>query len=244
MDSLSLGEIPPNSIPSSTKADQVEERIISYLKTGNFKPGDVIPKEEELALALGVSRPVIREAMSRLRMFGLVESRKRRGAILKQPDLFGALERVLLPKMLSEKTLQDIFELRLVLEMGLADFLFLRKTQKDLDELEVIVKKEAKHLEKKRTPSNIQILLECDINFHRKLYQISGNKSIQTFQRILLPAIRHVIDHQFQMDPLSYGSVPHLQLLEVLSHGTPEQFRLAMYKHLELHFQELNSIES
>ena len=231
-------------IPTSTKADQVEERVLSYLKNGNFKPGDIIPKEEELANELGVSRPVIREAMSRLRMFGLVESRKRRGAILKQPDLFGTLERVLMPKMLSNKTLQDIFELRLVLEMGLADLLFLRKSPKNLEELQIIVNKEQRYLDKKRTPSNIHALLECDIAFHGKLYQISGNKTIQTFQRILLPSIRHVIDHQFKMDPLSYGSVPHQKLLDILRSGTPEEFRLAMRKHLELHFHELDSRES
>ena len=227
-------------IPVSTKADQVEEQVLQYLRLGNFKPGDTIPKEEELSKALNVSRPVIREAMSRLRMFGMIDSRKRRGAILCQPDLFSALEKVLLPNMLSNSTRQDIFELRLVLEMGIADLLFLRKTEEDLAELEKIVSEEQVLLEKERDPDNNLLLIENDLSFHSKIYQISGNKMLQSLQRIILPTIKHVIDHQFKMEPLSYGKVTHFQLLKLLKKGSPEQFREAMREHLTYHFEQLS----
>lgn len=228
-------------VPAATKADQVEEKVLNYLRSGNFKPGDTIPKEEELSKALNVSRPVIREAMSRLRMFGMIESRKRRGAILRQPDLIGALERVLMPNMLSEETRQDIFELRLVLELGIADFLFLRLTPKDLEELGQLVSDESDLLKRPRTPRNIISLIEKDIAFHGKLYQIAGNKMLQSLQRVILPTIRHVIDHQFKMNPLSYGKITHENLLEILANGTPEDFRMAMRSHLEYHFEQLHT---
>ena len=226
-------------ISTATKADQVEEQVLHYLRSGNFKPGDTIPKEEELSKALNVSRPVIREALSRLRMFGMIESRKRRGAILRQPDLFSALERVLMPNMLSETTRQDIFELRLVLEMGISDLLFLRKTASDLAELEQIVSDESLLLEKKQSPENILLLLEKDLAFHSKLYQISGNKMLQSLQRVILPTIKHVVDHQFKMDPLSYGKITHFQLLTILKNGNPKDFREAMREHLTYHFEQL-----
>ncbi len=228
-------------VPAATKADQVEEKVLNYLRSGNFRPGDTIPKEEELSKALNVSRPVIREAMSRLRMFGMIESRKRRGAILRQPDLIGALERVLMPNMLSDETCQDIFELRLVLELGIADFLFLRRTDKDLEELQQIVSDESDLLKRSRTPKNIVALIEKDISFHGKLYQIAGNKMLQSLQRVILPTIRHVIDHQFQMNPLSYGKITHENLLEILTSGTIDDFRTAMRSHLEYHFEQLHT---
>lgn len=227
-------------IPVSTKADQVEEQVLQYLRLGNFKPGDTIPKEEELSKALHVSRPVIREALSRLRMFGMIDSRKRRGAILRQPDLFSAMERVLMPNMLSNATRRDIFELRLVLEIGIADLLFLRKKPEDLLALEKIVADEQILLEKDRTPENILLLIENDLAFHGKIYQISGNKMLQSLQRIIIPTIKHVIDHQFKMDPLSYGKITHFQLLELLKQGNPEKFREAMREHLTYHFEQLS----
>lgn len=222
-----------------TKADEVEERIIEYLKTENFQAGDIIPKESQLALVLGVSRPVIREAMSRLRMFGIIESKKRRGAVLRHLNLISAIERVLLPHMLSKEAMQDIFELRLVLEIGIADLLFLRKTEEDLFILEHIVEGEGELLSKTRTPDVIENLLACDLAFHSKLYQIAGNQMIQSFQRVLIPTIKHVIENQFKMDSLSYGRITHAKLIEILKKGDPEKYRLAMRGHLELHFDKI-----
>src|SRR3546814_16079457 len=78
-------------IHTSTMADVIELRIREYLKKKSFKPGDALPKEIELAEALGVSRNVVREALSRLRMLGLIETKRKRGMILTNPDILGTL---------------------------------------------------------------------------------------------------------------------------------------------------------
>lgn len=100
-------------IAHKTMADIVEIRLREFLKKKSFKPGDALPKELELAESLGVSRNVVREALSRLRMLGMVETKKKRGMILSRPDILGSFERVLDPLIIDESTLQDIFELRL-----------------------------------------------------------------------------------------------------------------------------------
>src|SRR3546814_1075737 len=100
----------------------------------------------ELAEALDVSRNVVREALSRLRMLGMIETKKKRGMILAEPDILGGFERVMDPLILDQKTLQDLFELRLVLEMGLADVLYTRMTDQDLKELEQIVDRKSTRL--------------------------------------------------------------------------------------------------
>src|SRR4051812_13592603 len=129
-------------ISSDRMADIVELRLREYFKKKLFKPGDQLPKELELAAALGVSRNVLREALSRLRMLGMVETRKKRGMVLAMPDVLGSFERVLDPLIMNDPTLQDLFELRLVLEMGLADILFINLTKKSVSELEIIAKNE------------------------------------------------------------------------------------------------------
>lgn len=67
------------SVDHSSLVDQVEENLIDYLIDNNFKAGDALPKEIELASTLQVSRTVVREALLRLRMIGLVESKKKEG---------------------------------------------------------------------------------------------------------------------------------------------------------------------
>ncbi len=214
-------------ISTTTMADIVELRLREYLKKKSFKPGDSLPKEIALAEALGVSRNVVREALSRLRMLGMIETRKKRGMVLARPDILGTLERVLDPLIIDEETLQDIFELRLVLEMGLADLLYIRKTDRDIAELETIAKREV-------TDDSFRI--KNEIAFHGKLYEMSGNDTLKRFQIMLLPIFAYVIT--LEKRPIR-GKVTHLDLVEILKNGDKDSFKKGMYAHLLPHFKRL-----
>jgi GntR family transcriptional regulator, transcriptional repressor for pyruvate dehydrogenase complex len=216
-------------IESFTMADVVELKLREYLKRKSFKPGDSLPKELELAEALGVSRNVLREALSRLRMLGMIETRKRRGMVLARPDILGTLERVLDPLIIDKDTLQDIFELRLVLEMGLADLLYSRKTDQDIKELETIAKKE--------NTEDKTFRIKNEIAFHGKLYEITGNDTLKRFQIMLLPIFGYVVTLE---EKPTRGKVNHQQLVEILKNGTKEDFKKGMYEHLKPHFDRLN----
>src|SRR5688500_14776621 len=110
------------SIDNSSLVDKVEANLVELLQQRKLKVGDAIPKELELAENLGVSRTVVREALMRLRMMGLIESKKKKGSVITSPDLFGILGKSMNPHILDLETLKEIFEIRLVLEIGMADF--------------------------------------------------------------------------------------------------------------------------
>ena len=65
------------SIDTATLVEKVEDRLVELLQQSKLKVGDSIPKELELAEALGVSRTVIREALTRLKIMGLIETKKK-----------------------------------------------------------------------------------------------------------------------------------------------------------------------
>lgn len=215
--------------PSATMADIVETRLREYLKKKSFRPGDPLPKEMELADALGVSRNVIREALSRLRMLGMIETKKRRGMVLTTPDILSSFERVLDPLIIDDKNLKDIFELRLVLELGLADLLYMRKTEKDIEELEAIVKNE--------NADETEFRLKNEIAFHGKLYEMTGNDTLKRFQNMLLPLFGYVLQLEKQYQP---ATVSHADLVKILKDGTKDEFKAAMTAHLQPHLQRLN----
>lgn len=215
------------SVKTNTMADVVEEQLRAYLKKMALKPGDSLPKENELADALGVSRNVVREALSRLRMLGMIETRKRRGMVLVSPDILQAFERVLDPPIIDEATLEDIFEMRLVIEMGLADLLFIRMKSSDIDELEQIAEKEIVHQ---------SFMVQNEIAFHGKLYDMTGNATLKRFQIMLLPVFAHVTAH---VEQHISGKVNHKGLVDILRKGSKEDFKLAMYEHLKPHFDRL-----
>jgi GntR family transcriptional regulator, transcriptional repressor for pyruvate dehydrogenase complex len=221
-------------IDTSSLVDKVEESLVELLLQQKLKVGDSIPKELELATALGVSRTVIREALLRLRMMGLIESKKKRGSVITSPDLFGIMSKSMNPHILDQETLKEIFEIRLVLEIGMADFLFQRVTQKDINELKKIVSKEP--------PITDHHLFNIDheIAFHGKLYEITGNETLKKFQKMLLPVFDYV-HHSGLLGKqmLLRKFVSHKGLVEVLENGTPELFRNAMRNHLENHFMRI-----
>lgn len=218
--------------------DKVELRLMDFFKENNLVPGDAIPKELEFASSLGVSRTVVREALLRLRTLGLIESKKHRGMILTRPDVISNMERVLDPNLLGKTALKNMFELRLILEMGMADIIFAKKTKKDLDELEAIVEME----EGDGYDSTI-FSLEREIAFHGKLYDMSKNDTLKRFHTMLLPIFEFVhLQDGGPSGEYKYsgsGFVTHRDLLDNIKVGTPETFRNAMRRHLEPHFDDI-----
>ncbi len=218
-------------------ADKVEARLLQFIKENKLKAGDSIPKEMDFAESLGVSRTVVREAISRLRTLGIIESKKHRGMILTNPDIMHNLERMLDPTLLATGTLKNLFELRMIMEMGMADFLFEYKTQSDLEELEEIVQ-----LEEEAAYNQSVFSLDKEIAFHGKLYEMSKNTTLQKFQDLLLPVFEFVHLNDTNLKDYKYSSgefVTHRMLLDNLKVGTPETFRVAMRRHLEPHFDRI-----
>jgi GntR family transcriptional regulator, transcriptional repressor for pyruvate dehydrogenase complex len=219
---------------TNTLVDKVEAKVVELLQQRKLKVGDVIPKEMELAEILGVSRTVIREALLRFRVMGLIESKKKKGSVITSPDIFGVMSKSMNPYILNQETLKEMFELRLVLEIGMADFIYQRITAEDIQQLREIVSNEPE-------PSDAFVFsIEHEIAFHSKLYEITGNQSLKNFQKLLLPLFDYV--HHSGLLKIQVNSrrfVSHKGLVDLLENGSPELFRNAMRNHLENHFARL-----
>ncbi|MBT2323364.1 FadR family transcriptional regulator [Variovorax paradoxus] len=81
--------------PSITRTQEAEgtgfAKVFAFLRDklleGSIRSGDRLVAERELALQLGVSRPIVREALRALSMMGVVEIRERVGTIVRKPDV-------------------------------------------------------------------------------------------------------------------------------------------------------------
>lgn len=223
-------------VDTSSLVDRVEDNIVQLLQEKKLKVGDSIPTELELCTSLGVSRTVVREALLRLRMMGLIESKKKKGSVITSPDIFGVLSKSMNPHILDQDTLKDIFEIRLVLEIGMADFIFQHITQEDINELKAIVGNEPE------SSQNHLFNIDHEIAFHGKLYNITGNATLRKFQSMLLPIFDYVHNSGLLKKHIELDKyVSHRGLVDILENGTPELFRNAMRNHLENHFNRLFS---
>jgi GntR family transcriptional regulator, transcriptional repressor for pyruvate dehydrogenase complex len=222
-----------------TLVDQVEDKMLDYFKAKNMKPGDPIPKEQKLAEALGVGRSVLREALSRLRMLGLIESRARRGMILTEPSLLEGMKRIMDPFILGEEALFDLLGFRIALEIGISELVVHNITEKDVEELENIVNRGVVFSHGEYTPVS-------EYEFHAKLYEITGNKTIMEFQEVIRP-VSVFINEKFKEYFLPINieiekkgkRVTHNDLLELLKERDQVGFTMAMVKHFASYYSFL-----
>jgi DNA-binding FadR family transcriptional regulator len=219
----------------STLADAVEDILIKYFKDNGLKIGDSIPSETELAKTLGVGRPVIREALSRLKMVGMVVSRTKRGMILSEPSLFGGMKNCINPLLMTKSTMRDILGLRVALEIGISDSVISNITDEDISELEKIV-----------AMSEVVGINDYDPlsehRFHTKLYEITGNKYVSEFQTIIYPVINFIkSEDRGLIDPIKKELseegkiVTHADLLDHLKKRDRAGYKIAIEDHLRLY---------
>lgn len=110
-------------------SDQVYEQILTRIVEGEFPKNSKLPAETTLSEALGVSRPVLRQALKQLREDGVIYSRQGSGSYVeKRPDR--AILRFAPVGSIAD--IQRTFEFRAVIESEAAGFAALRWTDATL----------------------------------------------------------------------------------------------------------------
>jgi DNA-binding FadR family transcriptional regulator len=220
------------SLTTTTLADQAEKKIIEYIKENELGPGATLPNEMQFSEMMGISRSVVREAMSRLRMLGIIQSRTKRGMVITEPPLLNGFKKVLVPNLLSTDTLKEIMGMRISLEIGLAEFLFANIQEKDLDELDQIVTRQ-------QGIGLNNLTIEDEMQFHSKIYEIAGNDFILQLDTIMHPIFvfaKQTYKNYFLLinkQLMETGEqVNHPDLLCFMKSGDKAGYQGAMKKHL------------
>ena len=165
-------------------------------------------------------------------MLGIVQSRTKRGIVIQEPSMLSSFEKVMEPYLLGEKAIIDMMGMRIVLEIGLTDFLFLNLTDKKINELESIVRSQE--------AIKYHLTVEQETEFHKSIYEISGNNFIIQFQKIIHPV--------FQFAKTNYDSyfapvnekllkegriISHQDLFNFIKTRNMEGYREAIKLHLQ-----------
>ena len=230
----------------SSLVEQAQRDLLKYISQNSTNSH--LPKEQELVEILGVSRVVVREALSRLRALGIIETKRKRGTVVVAPDVFAVLKTIIASGVLDRDSLRDLYQLRLMLEVGMTDFIYLNMTEEQLDGLDKIVAEEVE-LEREMTMAEdddqryaiAKKLTDVDIRFHSALFEMTGNKSLMDFQYIL----RHLFTlyrPKIKADYHSRTIISHVSLYNLLRTGTADTFRTAMRLHLKTQFENMKSI--
>jgi GntR family transcriptional repressor for pyruvate dehydrogenase complex len=110
--------------------------LVVSIRDGQLPPGQRLPTEGALVQRFGVSRTVVREALSRLKTMGLVESRQGSGAFVKAIAA-PALDHLVLAPDGSMNAVIQMVEVRRSLEAESAALAATRRTQQDLKQIKL-----------------------------------------------------------------------------------------------------------
>lgn len=166
------------AIPRDRLIDRASRAIRDFILSNELEPGDRMPTEADLARSLGVSRNVVRQAVSSLEAIGVVRVAHGRGiyvADVADTDVFRKIAGWLDPGDLSE---EEFFEARSIFERGIFELVMERATDADLDGLERI----AVGLHDATENEEIGRL---HTEFHQALLEMTGNRFLVTLGTIL-----------------------------------------------------------
>jgi GntR family transcriptional regulator, transcriptional repressor for pyruvate dehydrogenase complex len=155
--------------PSLDSAAQVVAHVREMIDRGTLGPGARLPPERDLARQVGVSRPTVRAGLRTLAALGVVRSRRGSGTYIPEgPPTLGA-EALSFLAALHKFTIEDVYEVRRILEVGAAGLAAERATPDHLATLAEEVTGLFASL------NDRQVFLVHDINFHRSIAAASGN---------------------------------------------------------------------
>ncbi len=163
-------------VPSLKKLDRpepfyraVQDSIKRYITENNLAPGAPLPPENELARQLGVSRNSVREAAKALESVGILETRHGSGLFVREFSFDPLLENLPYGMYTDLQQLEDLLQVRKVLELGMIHLAIEAISPDQLGEMARLLE-----IMKQKAEEN-RAFPEEDRAFHRKIYEATGN---------------------------------------------------------------------
>lgn len=157
-----------NLIKKKSLADEVVSRIQDQISMGKYRINEKLPIEPELMKSFGVGRSTIREAIKILANSGLLRVQQGIGTFVELP----AASREPMEQRLKRANVQDLDEVRQLLEMKIAEKAAINRTDSDIIAIRG-------HLANRKRAASAGLIEECidaDVQFHIAIAEASKNE--------------------------------------------------------------------
>lgn len=176
---------------------QTFRAVRAYIITHQLQAGDLLPTEQEMCQEFGVSRNVLREAITSMELMGMIEAVPGRGTTVKPFSLDFIMQNVLFFHVKGdERTVREMFSIRKVLELGYMREAFKVMTREDVAHIRAAMDRIRKQYEQ------AGLFAQADHDFHMAIFRPLNNTVLTT----LMEAIWSV-DMGFELEQKQ----PHLE---------------------------------
>ena len=213
--------------------EEIGRRLQRLVEADGLKPGDRLPPERSLAALFGVSRNSVREAIKSLEQKGLLRSRPGAGTFIaaaSPEDLAMQLGEAFARE---RHRLEDIFELRLLLEPQIARLAASRVSPQALERLEALMDAYETAMRDGHP------VFEIDQRLHDTIAAATGNQSIVRLMEQMRDVLSESRDEALQSPARNQGALEdHRSILDALRRHDAQAAGEAMTAHLE-HTREI-----
>lgn len=233
-------ELTLETIPRQRLSDQIVLQLENLILKKELKLGDALPSERELAARLGVSRNILREAISTMIQKGLLEVRQGAGTYVACPSAELLSDSLTFFVLLTDSGFYDLLEARLALEVEIAELAARRCSDEDMHLIS------ERYTRMEAVVDDPEGYVEADILFHAALAQAAKNEVLQLLLDSIRGATRENIRVLVERHEQAVGDAMdyHQRILRSILQKSPEEARDAMREHLESVRRGLQELEA
>lgn len=205
-------------------SEKVANEIVQMILDGTLKTGEKLPSEPELASQFGISRGVLREALTILSAKGFVKRTPGHGTFIRDlPEVSAQGEDAVL-KLFKNASYSDILEIRAPLERLCVELVISRATDQEIKKLEA----EMQGLREEGLSA------VANFNFHLRLAELSKNLILINFISSYSDLINEFAHDVYAIDERYKNSLDeHFQILEMIKNRDISAAGEAMERHLK-----------
>ncbi|MCD8818018.1 FadR/GntR family transcriptional regulator [Mammaliicoccus sciuri] len=198
---------------------QVLQEIKQYILDKGMTEGDRLPTERAFTEMYGVSRSVVREALSYLEHTGVIETVQGRGTVIKAPDISSLVEGFLFSFQVANGSKNDLLSLRIIFECAAIEEIV--KLDKDISDLKAIVNEDViNHYEN-------------DKAFHQTLLSTTGNVLFEQLSSVIQSYFYHIEEEGKEIN-YSQTNEMHKKIIEAIANKDVQLAKELMTTHLSI----------
>jgi GntR family transcriptional repressor for pyruvate dehydrogenase complex len=204
----------------------VRDRIIEMLENGEYREGDLLPAEVELAAKYQLSRSSIREAFKSLQLSGIVNSTPGKGTFV-APHALSRIEYIRLGEMMQDETnMTALAEARLMIEPEMAFYAAMRGEVEDIDAMNHSIQMMKQSTEKTE-------LLTYGHQFHRAVCRATKNDvMIGMHNSISTQLYRMRLREELTIEVYKRGIGEHQEICDAIAEQDGKKASKLMREHL------------
>jgi len=228
--------------PRARLSDQVAEHLAAQVRAGVWAAGQPLPTEAALMQAHGVSRTVVREAVSRLKSLGLLASRQGSGVYVQQGGAVAPLD-LQGHHVASLQAVLQIVEVRRALEAEAAALAAERRTPGQLQDIGRAMRAVDAAVRAGRDG------VQEDVRFHQLIAQATGNHHLMATLDYLMQFLHEGTrvtraNEARRQDMMAAVRHEHEAIHEAIAQGSPTAARRAATRHMQQAAKRLSQADA